>query len=124
MHLVYDIDAVLSYLRGYLHLVHQCLDVVHAVVGRGVQLVDAVRASFAEGHARLALAAGFHIGSGMGAVYRLGEDTGGARLADAAGSAEEVGVGQLSPEDGVLQGPGSIVLTYQGLERVRTVFSG
>ena len=36
VHLIDDIDAVLADLRGDLHLVHQVLDVLHTVVGRGV----------------------------------------------------------------------------------------
>ena len=46
--LIDDVDAVLANLRGDLHLIHQVLDVLHTVVGRGVQLVDAVRAAFLE----------------------------------------------------------------------------
>ena len=44
--LVYDVHAVLPDLRRYLNLVHQGLDVIHAVVGSGIQLVYAVGAAF------------------------------------------------------------------------------
>ena len=37
MDLVDDIDAVLAHLRRHLHFLDQGLDIVHAVVGRGVQ---------------------------------------------------------------------------------------
>ena len=42
MDLVDDIDTVPADLRRNLDLVHQCLDVVHTVVGGGIQLVDAI----------------------------------------------------------------------------------
>ena len=42
VHLVDDIDTVPADLRRNLDLVHQCLDVVHTVVGGGIQLVDAI----------------------------------------------------------------------------------
>ena len=42
MDLVNDIDAVPADLRRYLDLVHQGFDVVHTVVGGGIQFVDAI----------------------------------------------------------------------------------
>ena len=42
VHLVDDIDTVPADLRRNLDLVHQCLDVVHTVVGGGIQFVDAI----------------------------------------------------------------------------------
>lgn len=37
--------------------------------------------------------------------------------------AEQVGVSQFPPDDGILQSLGDIVLTDKGLERVGTIFS-
>ena len=48
MDLVDDVHAVASHLRRHTHLVHQCLDVVDTVVGRGVELMDTVRPAFRE----------------------------------------------------------------------------
>jgi hypothetical protein len=42
MDLVDDIDTVLAHLRRYADLIHQCLDVLYAVVGSGIQLMDTV----------------------------------------------------------------------------------
>ena len=42
MHLVDDIDAVLSHLRRDADLVHEGLDVLDSVVGCGIELMDAI----------------------------------------------------------------------------------
>jgi hypothetical protein len=57
----------------------------------------------------------------MEAVDGFGEDTGGTGLAYAPGAAEKIGVCQLAPKYRILEGPGYVVLSYQGLERVRTI---
>ena len=121
VHLVNDIDAVLPDLRRYLDLVHQGLDVIHAVVGCGIKLMYAVRPSLAERNAGLALAARFHVLRRGGAVDNLGENPGRTGLADTSRSAEKIGVGQLAPDDGILQGTDNIVLANQVLERIRPV---
>ena len=61
VHLIYDVHAILSHLRRHLHLVHEGLDVLHGVVGGGVQLMDAVASALLETHAGLALPAGLHV---------------------------------------------------------------
>ena len=124
MHLVDDVDAVAADLGRDADLVGQGADVVDRVVGRGVELVDAVGTAFGEGTAGFALAARFKVGTGIAAVDGLGEDTGGARLADAARAAEQVGVGQLAPLDRVLERAGDIFLAQQRLEAARAVFPG
>jgi hypothetical protein len=57
----------------------------------------------------------------MEAVDGFGEDTGGTGLTYAPGAAEKIGMRQLTAENGILEGPGYIVLSDQGLERVRTI---
>ena len=42
MYLVDDVYAVFSHLRRYAHLIHQCLDVLDAVVRSGIEFMDAV----------------------------------------------------------------------------------
>ena len=123
MHLVYDVNAVLSHLRRNLHLVHQVLDVIHTVVGRGVQFVNTIGPPLLEGPAGLTLTARLHIRRRIGAVDGLCEYPGRGRLPHSARPAEQVGVRQFPPDDGVLQGLGDVVLTDKGLERVRTIFS-
>ena len=114
--LVDDIHAVVADLRRYLHLLHQGLDVLDAVVGGGVELVDTIRAALGEGDAGLALSARLHICSGMHAVDGLGEDARGAGLAHPARAAKEIGVGQLPAENGILERAGYVILSDQGFE--------
>ena len=97
--LVDYIHAVLPDLGRDLHLVHQGLDVFDSVVGRGVEFVDAIGTALLEGLAGLAMAARLHVLRGIGTIYGLGEYPGGTGLPDAAGAAEKIGVGQLTPQD-------------------------
>ena len=121
MHLVYDVHAVLAHLRRHLHLLHQGFDVLHGVVGGGIQLVDAVASPFLEADAGLALSARFHLRPGMGTVDHLGEDTRRGGFTHAPGPAEKVCVRQLPPPDGVGKGARDGVLADQGFEGVRPV---
>ena len=121
--LVDDVHAVAPHLRRDLYLLQKGADVVHAIVGRGVELVDVVRAAFLERQAGFAFAAGLHILPRTGTVDGFGEDAGGAGFTHSAGAAEKVCMCQLTPLDGVLEGAGDIVLTNEGLERVGPVFS-
>ncbi len=124
VHLVYDIDAVLAHLRRNLHLFHQQLYVLHAVVGSGIELVDAVGAAFREGETALALAAWVHIGRRVGAVDGLCENSGSGGLAHSPRAAEKIGVRQLAPEDGILQRAGDIVLSDESLKGIGAIFAG
>ena len=124
MHLVDDIHAVASHLGRYLHLLHQSLDILDAVVGRGIQLVDAVRASLAERHAGLTFAARFHIRRRVGTVDRLCENARGTGFAYTSGAAEQICVRQLAAENGILEGTGNIVLSYKTLEGIGAVLAG
>ena len=61
--LVDDVDAVLADLGRYADHLGKVADVVHGVVGGGVQLMDTVGAALGEGQAGLTLAAGLHVGT-------------------------------------------------------------
>ena len=122
VHLVDDVDLVFAYLGRDAYLLHQLADVVHGVVGCGVQLVDVVRALFIEGDAGFARVACLAVGSGMQAVDGLGEDAGTGRLAHAARAAEEVGMGQLAGGNGILERRGQSTLADNRLEGGGAVF--
>ena len=111
--LIYDEDGILPGLRRNLHQVHQGLDILHSVVGRCIQLVDAVGTSLRERTAGLALPARLEVRPRVVAVDGLREDARSTCLAHSAGTAEEVGMCKLAPLDGVFEGPGDIVLAYQ-----------
>ena len=123
MHLIYDVYAVPSHLRRYTHLIHQGLDILHTIVGSGVKLMYAVRTAFSERLTRFTVSAWLHIGRRFRAVYHLGEYAGCSCLSYTSGAAEQVGMSQLSPENGVLQGLRDIILTDKCPERIRPVFS-
>ena len=123
MHLVYDVHAVFADLRRDPHLLHQSLDVVDTVVGCRIQLMDAVGTALSERNAGFAFAARLHVRSGIGTVYCLGENSRRTRLADAARTAEQVGMGQLPADYRILESPCYIVLADQRFEIVRPVFS-
>ena len=122
--LIDDVHAVLAHLRRDLHLVHQRLDIFHTVVRGRIQLVDAVGPTLLEGDARFARAAGFHLLVGMRAVDGFGENAGRGGLSHAARAAEQIGVRQFAPQDGILEGFGDGILADQFFERVRPVFAG
>ena len=123
MNLIYDIDAVPSYLRRYLHLIHQRPDVLDSVVGGGIELVNSVGTAFGKAAAGLAFAAGLHIRGRMGAVDDLGENACGTGFAYTSRAAKQIGVRELVPEYGVFERLRYCVLTDKRPERVRTVLA-
>ena len=92
MDLVHDIDPLLHIGGRVDGLVPQGPDLVHAVVGGGVQLQHIQKAAVFDAHAGGALAAGIAVHR-MLAVDGLGQDLGAGGLAGAPGAGEEVRVG-------------------------------
>ena len=70
------------------------------------------------------MSAWLHFRGRVGTVDCLGENSRSGGLADSARSAEQIGMRQLSPDDGVFQGLGYVVLPDQRIESFRPVFSG
>jgi hypothetical protein len=87
MYLIDHIHFILAGLGYKTHLVHQVPDIVHRVVGRGIQL-KIHRSAIVKRSTTLAFIAGFPIFGRMFAIDRLGQDTGTGSLAHSAGSAE------------------------------------
>ena len=121
--LIDDVHAVLPDLRRNLHLVHQVLYVIHTIVGGGVQFMNTIGSAFLKRAAGLALAARIHLRRRIGAIDGFREYSCRGRLTHSARAAEKIGVGQLASDYGIFQGLGYVVLTDQGLKRVRTIFS-
>ena len=120
--LVDDEDRITPHLRNDAHLLDEGADVLDGVVRCGVELVDVERASLVERTARFALVA--CLGSvGREAVDGLGEDAGAGGLTYAAGTAEQIGVGQLAALDGVLEGGGDMLLPDDRRKGRGTVFA-
>ena len=88
VHFVDQVDLELAARRHVLRVLDQFADVVHAGVGRGVDLQQVDVAAGVDRQAGLAFAAGFGAGPAL-AIQALGEDPGDGGLADAAGAGEQ-----------------------------------
>ena len=123
MHLVDDIDAVLANLGRDSHLGCEVTDVIHRVVGCGIELVNGKTTSLVEATARLTLAASIALGCGVQTVDGLGEDAGASGLAHTSGATEQIGVGELSTGYGIFEGGGDVALAHNGLEGLWAVLA-
>ena len=121
MHLVHDIHP-LPDLRGGIHrVIPQVPDVVHAIVGGGINFQHIHTAAGIDGPAGLAPVAGV-APLRMQAVHSLGQDFGAAGLAGAPGAGEEIGVAQLPGDDLGLQGLGHRQLAGHIVKGLGAVF--
>lgn len=121
--LVDDVYLEFAHLRGDVDLFHQFSHIVHGIVRSGVELENAHRGALVETPAAVALVAGLAVGGAVFAVDGFGQDTRTGRLAHASGTAEEESLGQLAGGDGVLQGPGDMLLPYDAGESRGAIFS-
>ena len=110
MDLVDDVDPLFDPGGGVDGLVPQGPDLVHAVVGGGVQLQHVQKAAVLDAEAGGTGAAGVAV-HGTLAVHGLGQDLGAGGLAGAPGAGEEVGVGGPALGHLLSQGLGDVVLT-------------
>ena len=123
MHLVDDEHRVATLLRDDAHLLDEVADIIHRVVRRSIELVNIERATFVERATRLALVAGLAT-VGVEAVDGLGEDTRTGGLTYTSRTTEEVGVGQLTSLDGILEGRGYVSLSHNRCEGCGAIFTG
>ena len=124
VHFVDDVDLVLALAGRVLDALEQMRpDLFDPVVGRAVDLQHVDAASFRDFPAERAGVAGRHRGA-VDAVQGLGQDTGCGRLAHAAGSGEEVGMGDLARLNGVFQRGGDVFLPDYAVEFLGAPFSG
>jgi hypothetical protein len=116
-HLVTGVDGlILDHLPDGLH-------VLDRAVGSAVDLQNVHRPILVDSQAKLAGVAGCGRRS-VGAVESLGQDAGGRRLARTPRAGKEIGLGDLSHPDGVLEGLGDGLLADHVLERPGPVFAG
>ena len=129
--LVDDIDLVLAAHRGKVDGVDDLLaHVVHAGTACSIELVDIGVVALGDELALLAStvghAAACTLGArrlGIAAQQRLGQNARHGGLARAARSAEQVGVGQASLGDGVLERRDDMLLAHHGVEGERAILS-
>ena len=115
MHLVDDVNLIGADAGGIGCFVPQVADVVHAVVGGGVDLHHVQDGAVVDAAAHLALAAGV-AALVVRAVDGLGEDLGAGGLAGAAGAGEQVGVTHPVGGDLVLQRGHDVLLARHVLK--------
>ena len=120
--LVHDVYPLLHVGGGVDGLVPQGPDLVHAVVGGGVQLQHIQKAAVLDAHAGRALAAGVAVHRVL-TVDGLGQDLGAGGLAGAPGAGEEVGVGGAALRHLLLQGLGDVGLADDVRERLGPPFA-
>ena len=102
MDLVHDIDPLFHVGGGVDGLVPQGADLVHAVVGGGVQLQHVQKAAVFDAQAGRAFVAGVAVHRVL-AVDGLGQNFGAGGLAGAPGSGKKIGVGGAALGDLLLQ---------------------
>jgi len=118
-----DVDLEAPPRRTDRDVLPQAADLVDATVAGGVDLDDIDVLSGGYFRAGIALIAGLG-GRAGDAFERLGEDPRGARLADAAGAGEEVGVPDASRFDRTGEAAGDMFLTDEFVEPLRPVAAG
>ena len=98
MHLVHDIHPLADLGGGIHRVVPQVPDVVHAVVGGGIDFQHIHTGTGVNGPAGLALVAGIAVVR-VEAVHRLCQNLSAAGLAGAPGAGKKVGMAELSGDD-------------------------
>ena len=116
MHLIDDIDGVLTYLRGDTYFLNKGTNIFHRVVGRGIKFVDIKTALFVERDARLTGVAGVKCVGGVQTVDGFGEDTCAGCLTYATRTAEQIRVCQMVLTYSVLQGLCQVFLPHYRLK--------
>ena len=120
--LVHDVHPLFHIGRGVNGLVPQGTDLVHAVVGGGVQLQNIQKAAVFDTQAAGAPVAGVAVHRVL-AVDGLGQNLGAGGLAGTPGAGKEVGVGGAALGDLFLQGLGNMGLADDVGKRLGPPFS-
>ena len=122
MDLVHDVDPLFDRGGGVNRVVQDRPDVVHPVVGGGVQLHHVQDGAVFDSQAGGALVAGVSVHR-MLTVHRPGQQLGTGCLSGAPGTGKEVGVGEPSLLDLPLQSLGNMVLVHHIVEGAGTPFT-
>ena len=110
MDLVHDVDPLFYVGRGVDGLVPQGPDLIHAVVGGGVQLQNIQKAAAFQPQTAGALTAGVTVYRVL-TVDSLGQNFGAGGLAGTSCAGEQVGVGGAALRHLLFQGLGDVLLT-------------
>ena len=110
VHLVHDVYPLFHVGRGVNGLVPQSADLIHAVVGGGVQLQNVQKAAVFNAETAGTLTAGVAVYRVL-AVHRLGQNFGAGSLAGAPGAGKEIGVGGAALRHLLFQRLGDVLLS-------------
>ena len=122
MHLVHDIHPLTNLGRGIDRIVPQIPDVVHAVIGCGIDFQHIHTGPGINGPAGLALIAGVAV-IRVQTVDRLCQNFGAAGLARAPGACKKVSMAQLAGDHLGFQGLGHCQLPRHIVKGLRAIFS-
>ena len=123
VHLVDDIDRILTYLRRNTHLVDQSADIIHRVVRSGIQFMDIERPLLVKRAAGFALVACVMLSGRIKTIDGLGKNAGTSGLTHSARSAEKISVRQMILADGIAQGLRQCLLPYDRLKIERAILA-
>ena len=124
VNLVNNENLVLAYLRRDARLLHQRLDVLHAIVGCSIELKDVKRALFVERLTAFTLSTSLTVLRGRHTVDGLRKDACTGGLTHTAWSAEEVSMSQFSALHGIFQRGSQCLLSHHRIEGDRAIFTG
>ena len=122
MDLVYDIDFIISFRGAVGDLLPDLTDIVHAVIGRRVDLDNVHGRARLDGFAHLALVAGASVHR-MAAVHRFGKDLGHRGLTGSPCPAEQIGVADAVRLDLIGQRSDNMVLPFHICKIIGPEFS-
>ena len=120
--LIDDKDLIFACLWRNESLLHECLDILHGVVARGIELENIHRASFVESTATLTLVAGLTVLGRVFTVNGLGKNTGTSRLSHTTRTAEKIGMRQFPRFHRIFQCRGQRILANHRRESHWPVF--
>ena len=124
MHLVDDVNAVLPHLGWDTHLIDEQPDIIHRVVTGSIKLMNVERTVIVERFAGITLITSLYFRRQILAVDGFGKNpcTGG--FSNTTGPTKQVGMCQLFVFDGIFKCDGNIALSFNRIERGRSVFPG
>jgi len=123
MNFIHNINLVLTRLGGKPHLFHQGPDIVHRVIGSGIQFMDIKGRALIKGPAGSTFIASFPVAPEVLAIDRFSQYPGAGRLTHSPGAAKQKGVRQLFAPDGIFKRGGNMSLPHNRIKGLWPVFS-
>src|ERR1043165_3170964 len=110
VHLIDDGYLIATLLRCKAYTVYEFPDIIHRVIGGGIQFKDVERGILIEGAAGRTFAASLNIGCQILAINGSGENTRTGGLSYAPGTAKQEGMCKVLSANGILEGGRNMLL--------------